>query len=424
MSNMRVLYISPYYPPEVGAPQTRIHEQAAMMAQSGHEVSVLTTFPNYPSGVVPDRWRRMWFWNGTEDAVDIYRFWTFVTPNSGFFKRILSQLSFAIFGCIAGFRIPKFDIMVVESPPLFTGITANFLRVFRGAPYIFHVSDLWPETAVQLGVLRSPWLIRCARAMELYFYKRASMVVTVTEGIRKAIARDVGCARVVLFRNAVNTEFFCPQPAPTNIKTAFGIPEDRFLVLYTGTIGLSQNLDAAIDAAALFQQKNGSKVHFLFVGSGADKKQLQSKVAALNLENVTFGAPVSKTKMPALLAAADCVLVPLKNIAIFEAALPTKLFEAMSCARPVVLAANGEAEALVREANSGICANPGDPKSIHDAIEEIKQDPGEATRKGQRGRAYMLSRFRRENRVIDLLALMQQCMPVASTPPETLVKAA
>jgi glycosyltransferase involved in cell wall biosynthesis len=404
---IRILFITPYFPPEIGAPQTRIYEQAVRLGKKGNIVSVLTTFPNYPSGIVPKEWKRHFFWKGTDQGVGVYRFWTYATPNSGFFRRILSQLSFGLLACIAALRLPSVDVIIVESPPLFSGIAANVVSWLKRAPYVFHVSDLWPETAIQLGVLRNPILIWLSRHVELLSYRRAAMILAVTGGIRHSIAGEVGPAKVVTLPNAVDTDFFRPGADGVDLRENLGIPGEKFLVLYAGTLGLGQQLDAALEAAGLFQNEC-SKVHFVFAGDGAEKETLQRKTTEMKLSNVSFVAPYSKACMPQLLKAADCVLISLRDVPIFQAALPTKLFEALACARPVVLAAAGEAEALVKESAAGYIARPGNPQSIHDAIVKMQLHPNEAEEMGTRGREYMLAHFSRERRVEELLMLLRR----------------
>lgn len=424
---MRILFISLYFPPEIGAPQTRIYEQAVRLQSKGHIVSVLTTFPNYPSGIVPKEWKRLLFWKGSEQGVGVYRFWTYATPNSGFLRRILSQLSFALLACIAALRLPPADVIIVESPPLFNGITANFVGWAKQAPYVFHVSDLWPETAIQLGVLKNPTLIWLSRRIEVLSYRRAALVLAVTAGIRQSIAEVVGPAKVVMLPNAVDTDFFRPGVDGLDLRKGLGISKEQFLVLYAGTLGLAQQLDAALETASLFQNE-GSDVHFVFAGDGAEKATLQRKAVEMKLSNVSFVAPYSKTCMPQLLKTADCVLVSLRNVPILHAALPTKLFEAMACAQPVVLAAAGEAEAVVRESAAGCCARPGNPQSIHDAILKIQLHPDIAEDMGRRGREYMLANFSRERRVEELLMLLRrfasQAISASTSPVEGRVKGA
>jgi glycosyltransferase involved in cell wall biosynthesis len=425
--SIRILFITPYFPPEIGAPQTRIYEQAVRLRSKGHTVSVLTTFPNYPTGVVPGEWKGMLFWKGSDQGVGVYRFWTYATANSGFFMRILSQLSFALLACVAALRLPPADVIIVESPPLFNGITANVVSWMKRAPYVFHVSDLWPETAIQLGILKNPILIWLSRRLEVLSYRCAILVLAVTDGIRQSIAKEAGPEKVVMLPNAVDADFFRPGVSGLDLRKSLGISREKFLVLYAGTLGLAQQLNAALEAAAVFQHEN-SNVHFVFAGDGAEKKSLQRKAVEMKLSNTSFVAPYPKRCMPQLLQTADCVLVSLRDAPIFRAALPTKMFEAMACARPVVLAAAGEAVDVVRKSAGGCCALPGNSKSIHDAILKVQIHQDEANEMGARGRDYILANFSRERRVEELLMLLRRFAPQATSagtsPVEGRVKAA
>src|SRR5215472_6057124 len=145
---MRVLFITPYFPPEVGAAQTRVYELALRLQRSGgNKIQILTTFPNYPSGVVPEKWRGKWFWKGVDNGMTVYRIWSFATPNRGFFPRLLGQLSFALLATGAALLLPRCDAMIIESPPLFDGVIGVVAGGLKGIPYLFTVADLWPEAA-------------------------------------------------------------------------------------------------------------------------------------------------------------------------------------------------------------------------------------------------------------------------------------
>jgi glycosyltransferase involved in cell wall biosynthesis len=267
-------------------------------------------------------------------------------------------------------------------------------------------------------VLKNSILIWLSKRLERVSYKRAAKVVAVTEGIRQSISGMVGPEKVVMLLNGVDTEFFQPRLDGLDLRKTLGICEKKFLVLYAGTLGLAQQLDVTLEAAALFQNEDDD-VHFVFAGDGAEKETLQRKAIELKLSNVSFAPPYAKSCMPQLLKAADCILVSLRDAPIFRAALPTKLFEAMACARPVVLAAAGEAEALVRESTAAYCAQPGNAKSIHDAIRKLQLHPAEAEEMGKRAREHVVANFSRERRVKDLLKLLQQVAPEEARPPGT-----
>ncbi|MFB3916896.1 MAG: glycosyltransferase family 4 protein [Terriglobales bacterium] len=415
---MKLLFVTPYFPPEVGAAQTRIHELAVCLAKLGHEVAVLTTFPNYPSGIVPLEWRGKFFWKGTDCGLTIYRVWSYAAPNRGFLRRVASHLSFALFAALAVLFLPRHDAMIVESPPLFDGFIGVGASALRRIPYLFMVSDLWPESAVQMGMLRNRFLIWASKRIELLFYRHAAAVLALTTGIRQGIIADgINPAKVLLFRNSVDCDFFRPGISGDAIRAEIGTPPSDFLVLYAGTFGLAQNLSTVLEAAALLQETNERTVHFVLAGDGAESDLLREKAQALGLENVSFVPSMSKARMPELMNAADCVLVPLRDLAIFRGALPTKMFEAMSCGKPVVLGIRGEAEELLRDAGAGYCVAPEVPGAICAAIAALRQDPGEARKMGENGRTHVLQYFSRQARSRELSEALQRVIDVRGQHP-------
>jgi colanic acid biosynthesis glycosyl transferase WcaI len=410
---MRVLFITPYFPPEVGAAQTRIYELAVRLQQKGHRVAVLTTFPNYPSGIVPKEWRGRFFWKGVDEGMTVYRFWSYAAPNRRFLKRIVSQLSFAFFSTLAGMWLPRCDAIVIESPPLFDGFAGVFLNAVRRTPYLFTVSDLWPESAVQMGILRSPSLIWLSKQMELLFYRHAAAVLALTAGIQRAIRADgIEASKVNLFRNSVDCEFFRPGLSSNGLRHELGVHNREFIVMYAGTFGLAHKLTTVLEAAALLQANGHRQIRFVLAGDGAESDMLRSKADELELTNVTFVASLPKSRMPELLNVADCVLVPLRNLEIFRGALPTKMFEAMACAKPLILGIAGEAEQLLREAGAGYGVIPEDPVALRGALLQLMEDVDGARRMGERGREYVVQHFDRGARAQQLSDVLESVVAI------------
>src|SRR5216684_4517685 len=319
-----ILFITPYYPPEKAAPAVRISETAMRLVQRGYQVTVLTTVPNYPTGIVPLEYRRYSRHLMQQEfigEVRVVRVWSYISPNKGFLRRILAQLSF---GCLApvlgGKAVGRPDVIIVESPPLFDAIAARLLAWYKHCPFIFLVSDLWPESAIQLGVLRNRVFIRLAQWLAWSTYQQASLVWAVTEGIRQSLLqRGLSTRQVFLLTNGVDTAKFCPlsQTQVHAARAALGW-DRRFTVLYAGTHGLAHGLTTVLEAAELLQ------------ASGRDKS-----------------GPY--TDIHLLLAGADICLVPLRKLPLFEGALPSKMYEIMACARPMVLGVEGEARRMVEQ---------------------------------------------------------------------------
>ena len=408
---MKILFVTLYFPPEVGAAPTRIYELALRLQRMGHQVSVLTTFPNYPSGIVPKEWRGRLFWKGRDQGITVYRVWSYAAPNRGFLKRVVSQLSFAVLAAIGGLFLPRCEAIVVESPPLFDGFVGVFLNLLKRTPYLFMVSDLWPETAVQMGMLRNPFLIWVSKQIELLFYRRSVAVLALTAGIQRKIqAERIEGLSVVLFRNSVDCEFFRPGLKGNGTRHELGVGDSEFVAAYCGTFGLAQKLTTVLEAAALLQASGNTEVRFLLVGDGAESDILKSNAIELKLRNVTFVEPLPKARMPELLNAADCMLVPLRNLEIFRGALPSKMFEAMACAKPSILGVAGEAEELMREAGAGYCVAPEDPAAMRDAVLQLMKDTDGARRMGELGREYVVLHFSRDSRARQLSDVLENAL--------------
>ncbi len=390
-----ILFLTPYYPPEVGAAQARISETAARLVARGHQVTVLTTLPNYPNGVVPPEFQHGQRRIEERDGVRIVRVWSYITPNKGFLRRILAQLSFGLLAPrLAGKRIGTPDVVIVESPPLFDAYAGRMLARHFKAPYIFTVADIWPESAVQLGALRNKTAIRLAENLEWTTYQRSGAVWAVTEGIRQTlIDRGLPPEKVFLLTNGVDTRKFHPM-ARDAARAELGW-DDRFTVMYAGTIGLAHGLQTVLGAAE--QLRDHSDIRFMLIGAGAAKADLVADAERRNLTNVTFMDPQPHAMMPTILNAADACVASLLNIPLFAGALPSKMYEAMACARPLLLAVEGEARRLVaEEAQAALWVPPESPTELAEAVLRLKNDPALVARLGQNGRAFVEARFDRD----------------------------
>src|SRR5579863_9130586 len=351
-----ILFITPYYPPEKNAPAVRNSETAVRLVRRGYKVTVLAAFPNYPTGVVPPEYHGRLI-QEDRDGVHVVRVWSYVRPNEGFLGRILAQLSF---GCLAPLlawkAIGRPDIIIVQSPPLFDAIAGRLLAWLKHCPFIFTVADLWPESAVQLGILRNRMLIRLAEWLEWSTYRRAAAVWALTQGIRDAlIKRGLSPEHIFLLTNGVDTNKFHPIPK-AQARAELGW-DDRFTILYAGNLGLVYGMTTALDAAE--QLRTYPDIHLIFVGDGARKADMIARAKSLHLANVTFLDSVPHNRMPLLLAAADASMIPLRKLPLLEGTLPFKMFELMASARPFILGAEGIARQLaVQEACAAIYVEP------------------------------------------------------------------
>nr|BBH95698.1 glycosyltransferase WbuB [Thermogemmatispora argillosa] len=386
-----ILFLTLYYPPEKGAAASRISQYAEHLVERGHKVTVLTTVPNYPSGVVPPEYRGRLLQEETRAGVRVVRIWSYTSPNRGFLRRILAHLSF---GCLApvlgGHAVGRPDLLIVESHPLFNAIAGRLLARWKGCPYIFTVSDLWPESAVQLGVLRNRLLIRLAEWLEWSSYERAGLVWVLTEGIRdQLLRRGLAPEKIFFLTNGVDTRKFYPRPQ-AEARQQLGW-EEPFTVLYAGTLGISHGLTTVLDAAE--QLRAYPAIRIRLVGDGGAKPELLAEARRRGLENVIFMDPFPHEQVPLLLAAADACLIIMRKLPLFEGALPCKMYEALACGRPILLAVDGEARRLAEEAGAAIFVEPENPTALAQAILQLYEQPALAQALSTRGRALAEERF-------------------------------
>lgn len=400
---LRVVIITHYFPPEVGAPQARLFELASRAAAAGHEVTVLTGFPNYPSGVIPDEFRGRFRMTEIHHGVRVIRTWVYATPNRGFAKRILNHLSFAASSLSAFRTLGPVDVFFVESPPLFVGFSSLAYRHLKRAPFIFNVSDIWPQSAVELGALRNRFAIRAAESLEMRLYRKAARVSVVTPGmVERLAARGVPREKLFLLTNGVDTAVFRPSPPDMVLAQRLGL-DGRKIFLYAGTLGMAQGLDTVLEAA---RQTTDPDVLYVLAGEGAEKDGLVERARGHKVANVRFLPNQTKDTMPALLNLAYATIVPLRRLDLFKSALPSKMFEAMATARPIVASLWGEGAQLVDSAEAGIGVPPEDPAALRDAVEQLAADPSLARRLGENGRRFVEAHYDRERiaaRFVELL---------------------
>jgi colanic acid biosynthesis glycosyl transferase WcaI len=409
-----ILFVTPYYPPEITPPAMRIHEMAMELVLLGCQVTVLTTFPNFPSGVIPVEYQGHILLQEKKDGIHIVRVWSYISPNSGFLRRILSQLSF---GCVApllgGNTVGQPDVIIVESPPLFNAIAGRMLAWWKHCPFIFTVADLWPEVAVKMGMLRNRLLIRLATWLEWSTYQRAALVWVVTAGLRDIlVCRGLSAKKIIVVTNGVDCAKF--YPLPQAIARAELGWDKHFIVLYAGSHGPSHGLTAVLHAAELLLAYEDIRI--VLVGDGADKEALMAEAQRRKLTNVIFLASQPYERIPLLLAASDACLATASKAILFQGVLPVKMYEAMACARPIILAVDGEAcRIAIQEAGAAIYAEPENPASIAQIILYLSQHPLEANALGQHGRFFVEQHFDRKQLAENLHQHIMALLPRHNT---------
>lgn len=405
---MRLRILSHYYPPEVGAPQTRLAALAHGLAGNGADVTVHTGFPHYPDGEIKPPFRNRPLRSERVDGVRVMRSWVYAAPNRGFGRRLANHASLAASALAAAPAGGRADVLLVETPPLLlAGAAVAYARAKR-ARLVLNVADLWPDSAVEMGTLSAPRAIAAARLLEHRAYRAAASIACPTEGIYRTLSgRRESSGKTALMRPAVDLERFVRAMGRTNSAApnggADGAGRERPLrLLYAGTVGLAHGLETLLDAAA---EAPGLAV--TIAGDGADAAALRERLAARGPANVRMLGAVPAARIPELYAEADVAAVLLRDLPIFEGALPTKLLEAMAAGRPVVLAARGEAARLVEAEGCGLVVPPEDPRALAQALAALAADPARRAAMGAAGRRAAERDFGREawlDRWHDLLA--------------------
>ena len=396
---MRIIFLTQYYPPETGAAQNRLADLARRLSNAGHHITVLTAMPSYPKGEIYPEYQGRMGLEENDAGIQIVRTWIYATKRKNFVPRILNYLSFAVLSTVVGWRtIDKADVVFVESPPLFVGVVGYLLSKLKSAKFVLNISDLWPESAVALGVLRNQRLIRWVTKMEEWLYRGANLVTGQTQGIVSSIQRRSPNTPVHLLTNGVSPEFLAAAAeASTNrerVRSEFGVA-GKFVVGFAGLHGLVYGLDAVLRAASLLAEHN--EIHFLLIGDGPEKQRLQEEARRLGLVNVSFYATLPVERMPEIFTAMDVVLIALRGHDLFKGTLPSKLFEAMGAAVPVVAALKGEAQRIIEAANCGVCVEPDDVFAIAQAILTLFRDPALQRKLGDSGRTYVLDHYNRKD---------------------------
>jgi colanic acid biosynthesis glycosyl transferase WcaI len=398
---VKILYVSQYFPPEMGAPAARASELACHWAQAGHDVSVLTGFPNHPTGVVPPEWRprlRRLAYHENIGRVNVFRTWLWPLPNRKAHERMRNYASFCLSAALRGMAIPRPDVVIASSPQLLVGLSGWWIAFTRQIPFVFEVRDLWPESLSAVGVGDENSLLHHTLGkVAKFLYQRSARIVVVTPAFKEHLVRlwRVPAEKIAVVENGVETGLFAPAPAAANqaLRRKLGA-EGKFLICYIGTMGMAHGLETLLDAAGQLQRQE-SNAQFLLVGEGAEKERIKTLAQSRGLANVCFLDQQPREKIPAFISASDACLVLLKKTDVFKTVIPTKMLEFMSCARPVILGVDGQARQIVEEAEAGLVIEPENAGALVQTINQLAANRELGAALGQKGREYILQHFSR-----------------------------
>ena len=405
---MNIILLSQHFPPEIGAPQIRLYEVSKELQKRGHQVEVITAFPHHPHGIIPEKYKGKFYEKETYDTISVHRSWIYPSPKGSFWRRLISYFSFTFSAFYSVVKAKKADVIICNSPPLFLGITGYVASKMKNAKFVFNIADIWPESAVELGIVKNKTFIRFAERLEMFLYRKSWKLAAATEGIQSyLIKKGKPKSDVFLLPNGVNTESFQPE-APNEAWTNKLNLKDKKVYTFAGRLGYAQGLDSILKAAKIVQEKN-STIKFLLVGDGPEKQNLVDLSKELGLTNTIFHDSVPVTEMPKVFSVTDYSIVSLRNLELFKGARPSKIFPALSTATPVLYCGAGESAQFLENEKCGIIAEPENVEDIAMKILESASLPeGEQKMLGNNGRQFVLREYSWQTIVDDLLLNLKE----------------
>ena len=390
---MRILFLSHYFPPEVNAPATRTYEHCRQWVRDGHHVTVVTCAPNHPQGRVYQGYSNRIYQHETRDGIGVIRVWTFVTANEGFLKRTLNYISYLCSAVIASFFLPKADVVISTSPQFFNGLAGYVVGKLKRIPWVLEIRDLWPESIVAVGAIKNPASIKILEWIEQFAYRKADRIVPVTDSFKTyMLGKGIEAGKITVVKNGADLTQYTPFDGASSIAEELGI-KGKFVVSYFGTHGMAHHLETIFHAAR--RLSSSKDIVFLMVGDGAERQALVRMRDKMALGNVIMLEQQPKSRMREFWALSDISLVLLKKSDLFKTVIPSKIFESLAMAKPIILGVEGESADLLRAAKAGICIEPEHADDLAACVLELSRNPERCRQLGRNGRQYVMEHFDR-----------------------------
>lgn len=380
---MKILFLTDNFLPERNVPAIRTWEHVSRWVKDGHQVTVITTVPNFPEGKAFKGYANRWYATETIEQVKVIRVKSYIAPNEGVLRRIVDHLSFMLTGGVAALFQPRPDVLVSTSPQFFCAVAGWIVSRLRALPWVFELRDLWPASIVAVGAMKEGRIIQMLSWIEMRMYHAADRVVAVTRGLRQNLLdRGVAPDKISVIRNGCDTQRFSPRPKDKALLGRLGL-QGKFVVGYFGTIGMGAGIETAVQAGALLKDRDD--IVILLAGAGAECAAVSRSIEALGLKNVRLLPAVEQAEMPAMWSLLDAALVMMKDRPLFRATLSTKTFEALALGKPIIMSMPaGEATGLVDEYGFGVNVAPENPQAMAEAICRLADDPALCMDLGQR----------------------------------------
>jgi len=410
---MRILLIHQYYLEDDDHGGSRWNEINRKWTVEGHQVTVIAGMMHYTSSQKRKEYKGKWFKKKTQGAVEIMRCHVSESYNTNFVGRLWAYFSFVFSSCWAGlFKVKgKYDVIIVTSPPLFVGISGYLISLFKRTPYVFEIRDLWPESAIDTGVVTNKFIIKLAYELEKFIYKKATLINVLTPAFRDALIQKKGIVKdkIIFIPNAADFSL------SDDLVQNFDVEDfkdkndlnDKFVITYVGAHGVANHLDQVLETANLLKDTN---VLFLLIGDGMEKPRLLLKAKAENIQNVRFINPVPKADVFKYILASDMGTSVLKNVETFKTVYSNKTFDYMACKKSILMAIDGVSRDLIEQADAGIYVQPENPEDFALKIRQCLTNPKEIIRQGENGYCFAKENFDRMILAKKYLNLIQKSL--------------
>lgn len=397
---MHVFIITQYFPPEIGASASRWGDYADILLKQNHKVTVLCEAPHYPNEIYYPGYKNKWsLVEKKSSSFTVIRSKAFSSNRKSSFKKICHYLVFMLSAIVNSRKVKDFDLIIISSPPLFTGIIGLYLKYFRRKKYWLDIRDLWPESAFELGQIKKGLLYKLGKKLELKIYNSAKGFIFPVPGFRsyfKNLSNGISKKPMFELMNGISDDF---------LKESFSVkikPDKKFTVLYSGNIGLAQDLKTIINSAEILKNYD---IHFKFIGGGVCREEIELLSRPFS-DKINFHRPLPRKKLIKHIKKASLCLVPLKDRKLFESALPSKMFEYMACGKPIIVSIKGDAEKIVHDSKAGMVVEPENAKLLSDAILSYFNDRRRCEVDGQNGLTFVTEKLSKEvliSNIIDKL---------------------
>lgn len=373
---MHILFLTDNFPPEVNAPASRTFEHCCEWVKAEHQVTVITGVPNFPKGKAFEDYRNRIWQEETIAGIRVIRVWTYISANEGFAKRTLDYLSYMVTGFLASLFVRRVDVVVGTSPQFFTVCATYVASLFKRVPWVFELRDIWPESIRVVGAIKQSKVLDLLERIELFLYLKANAIVSVTHAFRTSlIQRGVNGDKIHVVTNGVDIDRYFPREKDTSLVQQYCL-QDKFVAGYIGTHGLAHALDTVLDAAkALKAAPDGERFRFILLGDGANKARLRQRAQDEGLNTVIFVDSVSKEQVVRFWSLLDVSIIHLKRDELFRSVIPSKLFECMGMAIPVLHGVQGESAGIVEREGVGLLFEPENPSALIEGLRRLAEDP-------------------------------------------------